>query len=106
MVNKTFSILGLFKNSGDEDTSWMQHGACRGMNPELFFPGPGDSHTEALAVCNSCPVSEECLDYRIATTPGTGSYLDDGIWGGTNSRERVRLRRLSSSLHNMQESRC
>lgn len=71
---------------------WQTRGACRGMNPELWFPeGEGREWVGEIAVaqeiCDSCPVRVECLNYAL-TEPSM-----DGIWGGTTIRDRERIRR-------------
>lgn len=69
------------------DTSWRQHAASRGIDPELFFPAAGAGEgAEAKAVCARCPVAEQCLDFALM---GNERY---GIWGGTSERDRRRLR--------------
>jgi len=65
---------------------WHHRAACRGLDPQLFFPQPGESTVEAEAVCRSCSVSRECLDEAIAIGE------PNGIWGGMSGRARRRLR--------------
>lgn len=78
-------------DEADEDpTSWMVRGACRGADPELFFPislrgRAMEQINYAKAVCGRCPVARSCLSYALRTTP-------DGIWGGTTSEERIAIR--------------
>lgn len=74
---------------------WTVDAACRGMGPELFYPDIRDDDkttkariAKAKKICASCPVQAECLEY-IMSKP---SYNDDGIWGGTTTRERKHLR--------------
>ncbi|GII85139.1 hypothetical protein Ssi03_31290 [Sphaerisporangium siamense] len=67
--------------------SWLRRAACRGEDPELFFPisakGPGHlQHERAKAVCRRCPVRVPCLDYALRTGQ------EHGIWGGTDPDER------------------
>ncbi len=57
------------------------------MDPNLFFPVIDDEAGPAKAVCASCPVRLECLEYAIQTRQ------DDGVWGGLDETERKRLRR-------------
>ena len=64
--------------------TWREQGACRGLDPALFFPERGDSTAAAKATCASCPVRAQCLDY--------GLYERFGIWGGKGERERRRIR--------------
>lgn len=77
-----FSLRGLLLLIAEE-------GAFRGMDPELFFPGTGDSVGMALAkaVCDQCPVRRECLDYAILAGE------QHGVWGGMSERARRRIRR-------------
>lgn len=65
---------------------WRDRAACRGMDPTLFFPGQGESVTEAQAVCSACAVQVECGGYAL----DSGQRF--GIWGGTTERRRRQLR--------------
>jgi WhiB family redox-sensing transcriptional regulator len=73
-----------------ERPAWQRQAACKGMDTELFFGGRGDnrSHAEAKAVCDTCPVINECAEY--------GLWEHDGVWGGTSERQRRRLRGWAS----------
>jgi WhiB family redox-sensing transcriptional regulator len=72
---------------------WRASAACRGTDPELFFPiGTTDPAAllqarEALTICAGCPVSGPCLSWALE------SNQDTGIWGGLTERERRSLRR-------------
>lgn len=68
-------------------SEWFAHAACRGIDPELFFPerGAPGAGREAKAVCAGCEVRQECLDYALANQE---CY---GVWGGTSSQERQRM---------------
>jgi WhiB family redox-sensing transcriptional regulator len=65
---------------------WKQHAACRGLDPELFFPERGDPQAPARRVCRGCPVRVPCLEYALDTRQVIG------IWGGTSERCRRQLR--------------
>lgn len=67
---------------------WQDHARCVGADLDLFFPESNDKHAKAF--CAGCPVWAECLAY--------GLYEDHGVWGGLNSVERGRLRRLRNRL--------
>lgn len=76
------------------DASYQEHGACRGKSPDLFFPsmnadeGNGSKNDpKAKAICATCPVQEECRTYAM------DAHEVWGIWGGTDRRERAKLRR-------------
>jgi WhiB family redox-sensing transcriptional regulator len=72
------------------DMSWMARGACRvNATPTwVFFPGRGDQKVmeAAKAVCATCSVSSDCLDYAQRTAQHVG------IWGGLSERQRRDLR--------------
>lgn len=70
-----------------ERPAWMELANCRGMDPELFFPGRGEVVAQVKAVCRECDVQAECLAYAM----NVGEY--HGIWGGLSECERRRLRR-------------
>jgi WhiB family transcriptional regulator, redox-sensing transcriptional regulator len=71
---------------------WLWGAACIGQDPELFFPigtsPPAEEQTaRAKAVCGSCRVRAECLEWSLAT------YQDAGVWGGLDEEERRQIRR-------------
>lgn len=66
---------------------WRAKAACRGCDTGIFFPLTDEAAEPAKAICASCPVREECLEYALATRQ------DDGVWGGLTELERRRLRR-------------
>ncbi len=72
-------------------TDWVNRALCKDVDPELFFPvgttGPAASQIEAAkAVCASCPVRTECLEWALSTAQ------DAGVWGGLSEDERRALR--------------
>jgi WhiB family redox-sensing transcriptional regulator len=76
-----------------DSPGWMPGGACRGKDPELFFPitaaGPALAQiVAAKAVCFRCVVRAACMSYAITTGQA-------GIWGGTTEEERHVIRRSS-----------
>ena len=44
---------------------WRELAACRGLEPNLFFPSRGEVLTDVRAVCAACPVQEPCRDFAI-----------------------------------------
>ena len=75
--------------------SWRERAACRGEDPELFFPASSVGFvynaqvTRAKAVCNGCPVRAECLSEALASP-------QVGIWGGLTENERRDIRRAGA----------
>lgn len=74
-----------------QERPWVVFGACRDADPDLFFPSTREEEATALALCASCPVRAECLDYAIEA----GERF--GVWGGLTEKQRrkhvLRLRR-------------
>ena len=62
--------------------AWHARAAYRGLGPEIFYPGLGESVNPAMAICVLCPVHPECLRYGLVHS------LQLGIWGGTSGRTR------------------
>ena len=69
--------------------AWQEQALCAQTDPEAFFPEKGGSTREAKAVCESCTVRAECLEYALANDERFG------IWGGLSERERRRYKRLA-----------
>ncbi|MGH9177809.1 MAG: WhiB family transcriptional regulator [Acidimicrobiales bacterium] len=67
--------------------SWRQRAACRGVDPDIFYPSSDEEAEEAKAICRVCPVRESCLEYAIINRER------DGVWGGATERERRRILR-------------
>lgn len=77
------------------NTDWRHRAACRGEDPELFFPvgvsGPALLQTaQAKAVCHGCPVKTLCLEWALRTGQ------DAGVWGGASEGERRKLKRAAA----------
>lgn len=83
------SAHGLTTHRGPD---WRDEMACREEDPELFFPkgyeGPWALViAQAKAVCNRCPVREQCLQFAL------DEGIKDGIFGALTAEERVSFRR-------------
>jgi WhiB family redox-sensing transcriptional regulator len=67
---------------------WRDQAACIQYADRVeFFPARGESTREAKAVCATCSVRRECLEYALQW-----DHLC-GVWGGTSERERRQVRR-------------
>jgi WhiB family redox-sensing transcriptional regulator len=62
------------------DTRWMDDAACRGADTSIFYDDA--TRRTAVAICNDCPVIDQCADYATRTSE---QY---GVWGGDTSRLR------------------
>ena len=70
--------------------SWFQDANCKGKS-EIMFPESYSDRTAvalAKAICSSCLVRKECLNYAIESKEMLG------IYGGKTPRERSRLKSL------------
>ena len=74
--------------------------SCASVDPELFFPQEVEINDSKLvskyqnlsaakAVCNSCPLKLQCLEYALKN-------YEIGVWGGTTEHQREDLRKLSN----------
>lgn len=75
-----------------ENYEWQQKGACVDVDTELFYlpyNARGEAkrlqEAEAKAVCVTCPVREQCLEFALATEE------QFGVWGGMTEDERAAL---------------
>ena len=85
--------VALRRDEQYEGFDWQRSAACRGEHAVNFFP---PTHFErkdlrlarervAKAICRTCPVAAECLEYAIS------SREPHGVWGGLNEVERRQL---------------
>jgi WhiB family redox-sensing transcriptional regulator len=74
---------------------WQEHAACRGINPELWFPvserADNPIVARARAICAGCRVVEICAEWALNLP------LSDGIAGGLTSDERRRIRQAAKA---------
>jgi WhiB family redox-sensing transcriptional regulator len=77
---------------------WMNAAACTGVNPGVFFDDPSEEGiAKAKAVCASCPVERQCLEYALEHKLTKEWH---GVWGGRTHSERrgiIRRRRLAEA---------
>jgi WhiB family transcriptional regulator, redox-sensing transcriptional regulator len=71
--------------------SWREDAACRGADPDLFFPVGTTGAAlrqveEAKRLCRSCPARIPCLAWAL------DNGVADGVWGGTTEDERRVIR--------------
>ena len=70
-----------------DDERWRQHAACKHHPRHWWFDDEQNRFATAKAICKTCPVRTECLNYALS--------LDNmhGIWGGTTSNERRTIKK-------------
>ena len=61
--------------------NWRTLAACRGLDPVRFFPERGEDTRAAKAVCATCPVTTQCIEFAHAIGE------TEGIWGGLSGRQ-------------------
>lgn len=73
----------------DETRPWLKQAACRGVDPDVFFPERGDAAgvRAAKEVCAGCDVLAECREWSLGITDTMG------IFGRMDAKERSRERR-------------
>lgn len=76
---------------------WEAYGVCRrpDVDPRLFFPPDEDKGLKQQAArehCAVCPVRAHCFMKAMDLRP-------EGIWGGTSTAERQKLRKNRSRAH-------
>ena len=66
--------------------SWYDYAACRGQDPEMFFPvGVSELAQRQLqrpTVCAGCSVRSLCLEFAVL------AGVEHGVWGGLGEDER------------------
>lgn len=67
------------------DIAWRSLGACRGLDPGIFFPESADQEEAAKQICAGCGVRIACLEHALARREKVG------VWGGTTDRDRRRI---------------
>lgn len=58
---------------------------CAEVDPELWFPEPGEPSDDAKEICSRCPERKPCLSWALAANERYG------VWGGLTTHERDRL---------------
>lgn len=71
---------------------WQLRGACRGVDPVLFFHPDGERGSArarrqeaAKKICAGCPVLAACRNHALTV------HEPYGVWGGMSEEERHRM---------------
>ena len=70
----------------EKTPKWFPYAACRDLDADIFFPGPGGDTDKAKEICFQCPVRRACLEYAIRNNE------IHGVWGGKSERQRRKIR--------------
>ena len=65
--------------------TWRQHAACRGIDPDTFYPLTDEEADQAKEICSQCGVRQSCLEWALSVRE------KEGVWGGATERERRRI---------------
>lgn len=77
------------------DLDWREAAACKGKDPDMWFPERGSTIARAIAICEACPVRVDCLQHALAAKEKFG------IWGGLSEKERRTLRRRRATRESL-----
>lgn len=86
MNNPYMELLSQLPDPADD---WRELAACREVDPEVFYTdaaGEAENRRKiilAKAICRTCPVAVQCLDYAKSTRQR------HGVWGGRNMDGRA-----------------
>ncbi len=94
-------VRGILADLDDDErvqleATWRARAACRGVDPDTFFPAgdgerlPSGAYAEARAICESCDVWELCLARHL--------HEPCGCFGSSTPQQRVKLRRQRGEL--------
>lgn len=91
------TLAVLFDRLQIQTPDWMEQAACRGYPTSWWFPGAGEDVERGKAICETCPVKTECLDYAVE------HRIRVGIWGGTTATRRIRAWQDAQKAQQRQE---
>src|SRR4051812_49054917 len=62
------------RNAASPVSEFFEDAACEDVDTSIFFPVSDTFAGDAKAICATCPVAEQCLEYAIET------HQSDGVW--------------------------
>jgi WhiB family transcriptional regulator, redox-sensing transcriptional regulator len=75
-----------------DNWEWQFEGACNGIKTDEFFLEDNMRgktkrlrEVSAVAICNTCPVKQQCLDHALSVPEVYG------VWGGMTEEQRHAL---------------
>lgn len=82
----------------EERYNWQERAACRGIEPEIFFPISDDEAGPAKAICGACESRTQCLLFSFQNRERYG------VWGGVTEKERIEMVRRGVAQRMLQEA--
>ena len=79
--------------------AWHGQALCAQIGGDLWHPDDAYATARAVALCRTCPVAADCLDYAMTVEPPGCRH---GVWGGLTPTQRTRLYRNRN--HTRQEN--
>jgi WhiB family redox-sensing transcriptional regulator len=68
---------------------WQRYALCAETDPDLFYADRGTTQERAaVAICQTCPVLQECLAEVLAEEGGRGKEARYGIRAGLTPGQR------------------
>ena len=89
------TLLEAFLKLQNEEMAWQDDALCKETDPEAFFPETMYAAKDAIAVCQRCPVVDQCLEYAIQNDETSG------VWGGVDftTRGRTSEKRVNNAIN-------
>lgn len=83
-------IVGAYRSS-----AVTERGDCKGQDPELWFPTRQQGAHDAISVCSTCPLRDQCLELALE------SGIDHGVWGAVDfEHDKATVRELRARREN------
>jgi WhiB family redox-sensing transcriptional regulator len=93
------NIVSRLPGPAADQWEWQFDGSCRREDPDVFFhpegergPSRRNRDAAAKAVCQSCPVLQQCREHALRVREPYG------VWGGMTEHEREALYLSSTAL--------
>lgn len=77
---------------------WQEDAACRGIEPEIFFPVSDEEAGPAKAICGACDVRRACLIFSFQNKERYG------VWGGVTEKERIDMARRGVAARMLEDA--
>lgn len=79
--------------------NWREWAKCKtGVDPNLFYKlSSATVRAELAAICDSCPVRGDCLDFVLQMEQGQPKGKRHGFWAGTTALQRHRMARAQQA---------